>query len=169
MNFFQKFFRLIFFEIQVMSVSADADADPFYFNFFLFSFVEPFLLGLLVLVFPIIHYLADRRFGDRSDFHQVQFPRFGDLDRFQNVHDAELRSIFIDYPGFGNANKLVDPGERRLAGNKSFYRSSSDMIELITYNLPLTTKLLSVVGCRLLVNYVEMARIELASKIVCLN
>ena len=126
MALFEEFFRHIFLNFQIMRVSPEADADALHVNRFLFGLIDPILLGLLVLVFAIIHYFADGRLGHRGDFHQIKFLLPGDLQGVKRSHDPELVARVIDHADLRNPDLLIDPGERAFfyEGPSGWYSSN---------------------------------------------
>ena len=67
-------------------------------------------LALLVLVqeFPIIHDAANRRLRGWGNFHQIQVPFAGHLERFEGRQYADLFAFVTDHANFTCPDALVD-------------------------------------------------------------
>src|SRR5262249_18010013 len=67
--------------------------------------VSPFVQ--LVLIFPVIDDLANRRISRLRDFHEIE-PAFArQLHNFKQLHDPELRALFVNYADLARPNALV--------------------------------------------------------------
>jgi len=64
----------------------------------------------LVLVFPEIHELADRRSGLRRDLDEVEIGLLGETQRVFNPDDADLLPVRADQPHLWDADTVVNPG-----------------------------------------------------------
>ena len=65
-------------------------------------------LGLLETVLAVVHDLADRWVGTRSDLHEVEVLPLGDLQRSGRGHDAQLSAVSADDADFLIADLFVD-------------------------------------------------------------
>jgi len=110
--FLEEFFRHITLDFQIMRVRPEADADAFHVDRFLFGLVDPVLFGLLVLVFAVIHYLADRGQSPRGDFHQIKLLLLGDLQRVERSHNSQLVARIVNHADLRNPDLFIDSGER---------------------------------------------------------
>ncbi len=63
-----------------------------------------------VLVLAVIHEFADRRFGHRGHFDEVELRLFGQPQRIVDTHDANLLAAWTDQSDLGHADPLIDPG-----------------------------------------------------------
>jgi len=108
MAFPEKFFRLVFFKYKIVVIGSHADSDTFHIGFFLLGFILPFFFGFLILVFPKIHDLANRRISLGRYFNQVKNFFFGDAYGFRNGQNTQLFSIFVDDSGGISQNTFVD-------------------------------------------------------------
>ena len=68
------------------------------------------LLSRLVLELAVVHDLADRRFGVRGYFDEVEIGIRGDAECVFDAHDAYLLTTRSDQADFRYANALVDAG-----------------------------------------------------------
>ncbi len=66
------------------------------------------LFVLLVLIFSVIRNLADRRVGRGRDFHEIERFLSRQLHGLEGLHDAELRTVFVNHPDFACPDALVD-------------------------------------------------------------
>jgi hypothetical protein len=71
-----------------------------------FALLMRFLVGL-VKVLAVVGDLANRRIGGRRDFHQVQPPITGKLDRFKWRHHTQLSAIFVHNANFTRPDAIV--------------------------------------------------------------
>jgi len=65
------------------------------------------LFVLLILVFPVVGNFTDRRVRRRRSFDQVKSAFPGQFYGLERLHDAELRTIFVNHPDFASADALV--------------------------------------------------------------
>lgn len=72
-SFGKEFFRLIFFEFEIVSVGSEADSNTLCLNLLLFRFRLLHLFHLLVLEFSVIKDATYRRLGLRRDFYEIKF------------------------------------------------------------------------------------------------
>jgi hypothetical protein len=68
------------------------------------------LLGRLVLVFSVVHDLADRWSGVRGYFDKIEIGIRGDAEGVFDAHDAYLLATWSDQTDFRYADALVDTG-----------------------------------------------------------
>src|SRR5262249_15248229 len=68
------------------------------------------LLSRLVLELAVVHDLADRRSGVRSDFDKVEIGISGDAKCVLDAHDPHLLTAGSDQSDFWHSNALVDAG-----------------------------------------------------------
>jgi len=64
----------------------------------------------LVLEFPEVHELADRRSGLRRDLDEVEIGLLGETQRVFNPDDADLLPVRADQPHLWDADTVVNPG-----------------------------------------------------------
>ena len=67
------------------------------------------LLGLLESVFAIVHNSANRRFGIRGDFHQIQFGILGHPPGVRQGNNPRLLAVLIDQAHFAPGDLFVEP------------------------------------------------------------
>jgi hypothetical protein len=68
------------------------------------------LLRRLVLELPVVHELADRRAGHRSDLDQVEVAVLRELDGLADGDDADLLAVGPDQAHLRDADPVVDAG-----------------------------------------------------------
>ena len=65
------------------------------------------LLFLFVTELAAVHDAADRRFGVRGDFDEIQLCGLGDLHAFTGLNDADLLSIRTDQANLRDTDRVV--------------------------------------------------------------
>src|SRR5919109_750567 len=65
------------------------------------------LLVQLVLIFPVIGNFTNRRVSGRRNLYQIEPPFPRDLHGLERLHDAELRTLFVNHPDFTRSDALV--------------------------------------------------------------
>ncbi len=63
----------------------------------------------LVLVLTEVQDPAHRRCCLRRDFHKIEVPLMGKLQRVNRRHDPKLNPILVDHSNFANANSFIHP------------------------------------------------------------
>lgn len=67
------------------------------------------LFVLLVFVFAVIHYSANRRFFIGSYLHQIESTFFGDVQRFFGWNNAQLVPFPVNDSNGSYPNPIIDP------------------------------------------------------------
>ena len=65
-------------------------------------------LFLLVEKAAVVLDAADRRNGIGGDFHEIQSPLAGNLQRLKGRQNTQLFAVFVDYADLAGANPIVD-------------------------------------------------------------
>jgi len=94
----QEIDHMIFFVVIIMSTDVRSELD--FFRLYLMAVMPRFLFsfGLLVSVFSKIQNSADRRFGSRSNFHQVEISTVSFFKGFAKRNDPKLLTVISDKP-----------------------------------------------------------------------
>ena len=82
-------------------------------------------LRQLVLEFPEIDDLADRRNSVRDDLHEIGLPLPRQADRLGRGHDAQLAAVLIDDPDLRDPDLFVDASALLLANGSPSYGVSA--------------------------------------------
>src|SRR5579862_7239575 len=67
-----------------------------------------FFVGL-VKVFSVVGDLANRRVGGRRNFHQIQSPLAGKLNRLEWLHHTQLPAILVHHANFTRPDSIIHP------------------------------------------------------------
>jgi len=103
----QEIDHMIFFVVIIMSTDVRSELD--FFRLYLMAVMPRFLFsfGLLVSVFSKIQNSADRRFGSRSNFHQVEISTVSFFKGFAKRNDPKLLTVISDKPDFTSFNFMI--------------------------------------------------------------
>src|SRR5215217_2960135 len=93
---------------QIVVVDLRPDANFFQLDHVLVSTRLAFFAALLVPELAVIHDPANRRYGIRRDFDQVESPRPCHLHRVAGGNDPDLLPFLVDEPDFADTNPFVD-------------------------------------------------------------
>ncbi len=104
---FEKFYRLLCFGFQIVSVYRHRKPNLFDFDDFLILFGFFSAFRLLEHEFAVVHYFADGRICRRRDFHQIEFF----IVRYRLClacgDDTQLFAVFAYKPNFSVPNFFV--------------------------------------------------------------
>ncbi len=103
----QEFFRLLLPHLYIMIIGSKSDSKPFDLSFFLLGFLLLGFLGFLILVFPEIHYLHDRRTSIGNNLNEIQLFGFRHIKSLLGLNNSNLLSIFINEPHLRYADVFV--------------------------------------------------------------
>jgi hypothetical protein len=68
------------------------------------------LLRCLVLPLAVVHELADRRAGGRSDLDEIEIGFLGETEGVTDGDDADLLTVGTDETDLGDTDPVVDAG-----------------------------------------------------------
>ena len=78
-----------------------------------------FLLGFLVLEFPVLNNAADGRGGIGGDLNQIHAATLSQAERLVQRHDSERLLGFVKNPYFSGSNLSVSAVERFPGGERT--------------------------------------------------
>ncbi len=103
----QKAQHMILFGLVIVVVHVDAELDLFYGNRLLMLLGFALFLFLLVEIFPVIHDAANGRLRGGRNLNQVQVLAFGQFQRFEGGHYADLFAFISDHANFAGSNAVI--------------------------------------------------------------
>ncbi len=98
---------MIFFVVIIMRSDIRSQFD--FFSLYFMAVMPRFLFSfrLLVSVFTKIQNPADRRFGTRSNFHQVKISTVSFFESFTKRNNTKLFAVISDKPDFTSFNLMI--------------------------------------------------------------
>ena len=93
---FEKLFRMPLLELEIVLLDLRPELDLLQLRKMLLFLRFASSLALLVLVLPVIHYVADRWPNVRCELDQIEIAFLGYLHSIRSGHDAELVPFVID-------------------------------------------------------------------------
>lgn len=106
--FFEEAADVLGFEVEIVLVGLGPQLDLFELEGGGAAFGGALLLGLLVLIFAVVHDATYGRVGAGRDFDQVESSLLRQAQGISSLHDAHLVAVF-DHSHLRDANALVDP------------------------------------------------------------
>src|SRR5580704_13279639 len=91
----------------IVVVHIDAELDLFYGDRLLVLLGLALFLFLLVKIFPVVHDAAHGRLRGGRNLNQVKILAFGQFERFEGRHYADLFTFVSDHANFAGSNAVI--------------------------------------------------------------
>lgn len=104
---FEEAQHVVLFELVIVLVHVDAELYFLDVDDFLVLLGRALLLLFFIKKLAVILNAADGRVSGSRDLYQVKSSFTGNFERLKGLHDAKLRSVFVDHADFAGANTLI--------------------------------------------------------------
>jgi len=91
----------------IVVVHIDAELDLFYGDRLLVLLGFALFLFLLVEILPVVHDAAHGRLRGRRNLNQIQILAFGQFERFERGHYANLFTLVSDHANLASSNAVI--------------------------------------------------------------